>query len=116
MRNPLLRYRVRLRSEEVRLRTTNRYDHEFGIWRDRAGQPLVTTLLAQANHRQLPGTVVTATREGSDQTESASSDGLSTTITKTREGIDQSEAVEGLEFGTVLTFTREGSDQTERSE
>jgi len=82
------------------------------------GEPVVLQKATRGS--EFGETVVTATREGLDQSEisglSASEFG-ETTLTKTVEGHDQSEVSElASEFGeTIMTRSREGHDQTELS-
>ena len=60
----------------------DRFDGATGVWRDATG-----ALSIRAAGQ--PATVITATREGVDQSER--SGGGTTRITETREGIDQTE-------------------------
>lgn len=58
------------------------FDGRLGVWRDVDGLAAIHSRASQTTH-------TTRTREGTDQTESAT---LSSRITKTREGIDQVES------------------------
>jgi hypothetical protein len=77
-----------------------------GIWENECGYPIIINRIKN----DLP-TTKTATREGSDQSESLQFG--PTSITKTRESIDQTEL---SDFGgTNITETQEGVDRTEIS-
>src|SRR5690606_18981920 len=97
------------------------YDPERQLWVSlTTGEPIV--LRTSPHESEFGETVVTATREGLDQSEitglSASEFG-ETTMTKTAEGQDQSEVSAHMasEFGeTTLTRSREGHDQAEVSD
>ena len=95
------------------------YDEHRQIWIDQtSGAPVVTCLQMRDEPTQFGETVVTATREGTDQSEISAlraSPFGETTLTKTAEGTDQSEvSLAQTRFGeTTLTETREGADQTE---
>jgi hypothetical protein len=80
------------------------FDKEAGVWRDSSGQ-----LAVRSPH--VPGTMKTATREGTDQPELTGSP--STMITRSREGADQPEVSHAPM--TRITETREGVDQPEFS-
>jgi hypothetical protein len=95
------------------------YDAEKQIWiNPKSRQPLVTHLQA-VGQSNVGETLITATREGTDQAE-ISGFGVSTfgetTMTKTHEGADQSEVIPDLasNFGeTSIARTHEGADQSE---
>ena len=96
------------------------YDLNRQLWIDPiSGQPIVSRMLTAMHASQFGETTLTLTREGVDQSESASlqcSQFGETTHTRTREGIDQSESatLQCSQFGeTTITKTQEGVDQTE---
>jgi len=98
------------------------YDVDRQIWVDeREGTALVEVLANSVAPTNFGETLITATREGVDQSE-ISALGASqfgeTTMTKTHEGADQFEiaSLDATTFGeTTLTRTHEGADQTETS-
>ncbi len=98
------------------------YDVERQIWIDeREGLPLVEVLINVNSATNFGETLITATREGVDQSEIStlgSTQVGETTMTKTHEGADQSEitSLTASTFGeTTITRTHEGADQRELS-
>lgn len=117
----VLRERQKLPSDRP-LSVDHHYDAARQIWIDGTqGLPLVDVLLDATEPTKFGETLITATREGADQSEIATlraSQFGETTITKTFEGADQGEHSSwgASTFGeTSLTRTHEGADQSELS-
>jgi hypothetical protein len=98
------------------------YEPNQQLWVDiETHVPVVNILRAKIDPTRFGETLLTATREGADQSEVSALQGTQfgeTTMTKTFEGTDQGEiaALEASTFGeTVITRTHEGIDQPEIS-
>jgi hypothetical protein len=99
------------------------YDHDLQLWIDKkSGAPVVCALQTRIQQSEFGETTLTRTKEGVDQSETATLQASlfgETTMTKTIEGADQREltGLAASQFGeTLITATREGHDQSEMTD
>jgi len=117
----ILRGRKELPTEDAS-QTNEIYDPNQQLWLDiETRVPVVSMLRTIVDPTKFGETLLTATREGADQSEVSALQGTQfgeTSMTKTLEGADQGEVIslEASTFGeTTITRTHEGADQREIS-
>jgi hypothetical protein len=104
---PLLKFKEPCETPADSLSPWPKYDFALGYWVDKDGKPFVHSLIDHSESTLFAQTTKTATREGSDQSESLHGQ---STVTRTRESSDQSESAFGQ---TIATKARESSDQSD---